>query len=79
MNVENMINEFAQQFQGKQLDSENRVHTNNDVNTFFDEEFDIDLEFQQYEQIEVPDFSNGRKGRFIHDFSKVRPLNDCLI
>jgi len=46
---------------------------NGNSNRFFDEEFDIDLEFEQYEKIEVPelpDFSNGRRGRFIHDFSK---------
>lgn len=39
---------------------------------FFDEEFDIDTESEQYERIEVPDFSNGRRGRYIHDFSMVR-------
>jgi putative uncharacterized protein (fragment) len=38
---------------------------------YFDEEFDIDIEMEQYERIEVPDFSHGRKGRFIHDFSAV--------
>jgi integral membrane protein 2B len=38
-------------------------------NTFFDEEFDIDIEYEEYERIEVPDFSHGRRGRFIHDFS----------
>lgn len=40
-------------------------------NTFFDEEFDIDIEYEEYERIEVPDFSHGRRGRFIHDFSVV--------
>lgn len=35
--------------------------------TFY-EEFDIDLEFGEYEKIDIPDFSKGRKGRFIHDF-----------
>jgi len=43
---------------------------NGNSNRFFDEEFDIDLEFEQYEKIEVPDFSDGRRGRFIHDFSR---------
>lgn len=38
---------------------------------YFDEEFDLDLEFEKYEKIETPDFSNGRKGRFVHDFAKV--------
>lgn len=35
----------------------------------FLEGFDLDLENEAYEKIEVPDFSRGRKGRFIHDFS----------
>jgi len=41
------------------------------VNTkdLMEEEFDLDLEFEEYERIEVPDFSKGRRGRFIHDFS----------
>jgi len=30
----------------------------------------LDLEFEKYEKIETPDFSNGRKGRFVHDFAK---------
>ena len=38
---------------------------------YFDEEFDLDLEFEKYEKIETPDFSNGRKGRFVHDFARV--------
>jgi len=37
---------------------------------YFDEEFDLDLEFGEYEKIETPDFTNGRKGRFIHDFAR---------
>jgi len=37
--------------------------------TFFSEEFDIDIDLEEYERIEVPDFSHGRRGRFIHDFS----------
>ena len=68
INVENMINELTRQMQGSAGDD--GVPQNN-LNNFFDEEFDIDLEFGQFEQIEVPDFSNGRKGRFIHDFAKV--------
>lgn len=40
-------------------------------NAYFDEEFDIDIEYDEYERIEVPDFSHGRRGRFIHDFSIV--------
>lgn len=60
---------------------------------FFQEEFDLDLEFERYEEIEVPDFSHGRRGRFIHDFAAnktgivdvegrrcfVMPLNRSLV
>lgn len=38
---------------------------------YLDEEFDLDLENEKYEKIDTPDFSNGRKGRFVHDFGKV--------
>ncbi|CAH0556542.1 unnamed protein product [Brassicogethes aeneus] len=33
---------------------------------YFQEEFEID---DDYEKIDVPDFKNGRNGRFIHDFN----------
>lgn len=60
---------------------------------FFQEQFDLDMEFEQYEEIEVPDFSHGRRGRFIHDFAAnktgivdvegrrcfVMPLNRSLV
>ncbi|XP_069698528.1 integral membrane protein 2C isoform X2 [Periplaneta americana] len=36
---------------------------------FFQEEFEIDLENENYEKINVPDFRDGRRGRFIHDFN----------
>ncbi|PNF29660.1 hypothetical protein B7P43_G15774 [Cryptotermes secundus] len=36
---------------------------------FFQEEFEIDLENEDYEKINVPDFRDGRRGRFIHDFN----------
>ncbi|RWS31058.1 Integral membrane protein 2B-like protein [Leptotrombidium deliense] len=39
------------------------------IDDFFDEEFDIDIELEQYERIEVPTFAHGRRGRFVHDFS----------
>uniref|UniRef100_A0A023G7H1 Integral membrane protein 2 n=1 Tax=Amblyomma triste TaxID=251400 RepID=A0A023G7H1_AMBTT len=62
-------------------------------NNVFQEQFDLDLEFEQYEEIEVPDFSHGRRGRFIHDFAAnktgivdvegrrcfVMPLNRSLV
>lgn len=35
----------------------------------FKERFEIDLENEHYEKIDVPDFRGGRQGRFIHDFS----------
>jgi len=35
---------------------------------FFREEFEIDLESEKYTKVEVPDFKNGRLGRFIHEF-----------
>jgi len=35
---------------------------------FFREEFEIDLEDEKYSKVEVPDFKNGRLGRFIHEF-----------
>ena len=37
----------------------------------FKERFEIDLEAEDYEQIDVPDFRGGRQGRFIHDFTNV--------
>lgn len=36
---------------------------------FFQEEFELDLENDVYEKIDVPDFRDGRRGRFIHDFN----------
>jgi hypothetical protein len=42
---------------------------------YLEEEFDIDLEFEEYEKIEVPDFSDGRKGRFVHDFAHVSVIS----
>lgn len=37
-------------------------------NTFFEEEFDIDIKTEQYERIGVPGFAHGRRAQFIHDF-----------
>lgn len=39
------------------------------VRNVFKERFEIDLENEHYEKIEVPDFRDGRQGRYIHDFS----------
>lgn len=35
----------------------------------FQEYFEIDFENERYERIDVPDFRDGRQGRFIHDFN----------
>jgi len=35
---------------------------------YFREDFELDLDEQKYAKIEVPDFKNGRMGRFIHEF-----------
>ncbi|KAJ9578195.1 hypothetical protein L9F63_005584 [Diploptera punctata] len=52
------------------LRRELRYECSNDKNEgFFQEEFDIDLENENYEKINVPDFRDGRRGRFIHDFN----------
>lgn len=41
----------------------------NDRSTFFREEFDLDLtDDNAYAKINVPDFQDGRVGRFLHDF-----------
>lgn len=40
-----------------------------DIDNFFKERFEIDLENEHYEKIDVPDFRGGRQGRFIHDFN----------
>lgn len=42
---------------------------NNNIKRFFKEHFEIDLENEHYEKIDVPDFHGGRQGRFIHDFN----------
>jgi len=64
MNVETMSTNLA-----KHMSSvENSLMS--ESNQYFDEEFDIDVEFEQYERIEVPKFSHGKRGRFVHDFAK---------
>ncbi|XP_020282861.1 integral membrane protein 2B [Pseudomyrmex gracilis] len=42
---------------------------NQEINNFFKERLEIDLENEHYEKIDVPDFRGGRQGRFIHDFN----------
>ncbi|CAG2183021.1 unnamed protein product, partial [Oppiella nova] len=65
INIETMINDLAKQMRESMDDS-----LLSESNQYFDEEFDIDVEFEQYERIEVPNFSHGRRGRFVHDFAK---------
>lgn len=48
------------------MDAERNVDS--DSRSFFKERFEIDLENEHYEKIDVPDFRGGRQGRFIHDF-----------
>lgn len=46
--------------------------------SFFKERFEIDLENEYYEKIDVPDFRGGRQGRFVHDFNIVSMLKYVL-
>ncbi|XP_018336590.1 integral membrane protein 2B [Agrilus planipennis] len=41
----------------------------NNLNEYFQESFELDLDDDVYEKIDVPDFREGRSGRFIHDFN----------
>lgn len=55
-----------------------------EVSNYFKERFEIDLQNEYYEKIDVPDFRGGRRGRFIHDFNSVcrniyQTLNKLLI
>ncbi|XP_054159867.1 integral membrane protein 2B-like [Oppia nitens] len=63
LDIESLINDLS-----KQMDDTFRNNLP-EMDHSFDEEFDIDVELQQYERIEVPNFSHGRRGRFVHDFS----------
>jgi len=45
------------------------LNATNGMENFFREEFDLDLsEEESYAKIDVPDFRDGRAGRFLHDF-----------
>jgi integral membrane protein 2B len=52
--------------QGDDNDDDN---FNNIIRNYFREGFEIDIEDEKYEKIDVPDFRDGRSGRFIHDFN----------
>lgn len=45
------------------------MDNDNDLKKFFEERFELDLASEEYEKIDVPDFKDGRNGRFIHDFN----------
>jgi hypothetical protein len=62
------MNEFLDYFQSL-IRSSSLIDDKTDG--FFQEEFEIDLENENYEKINVPDFRDGRRGRFIHDFNSV--------
>lgn len=46
------------------------------VSNYFQEQFELDLENEKFEKIDVPDFRDGRSGRFIHDFNTNKT---CII
>lgn len=58
-----MINQIAHFFRSGNDDWKRILNRN-----FFQENFEIDAA-NKYEKIDVPDFRNGRNGRFIHDFN----------
>lgn len=39
------------------------------MSNVFSEQFELDLQNENYEKIDVPDFKDGRTGRFVHDFN----------
>jgi len=38
---------------------------------YFRENFELDMDDEAFSKIDVPDFKNGRMGRFIHEFDSV--------
>uniref|UniRef100_A0A646QDI3 Integral membrane protein 2 n=1 Tax=Hemiscolopendra marginata TaxID=943146 RepID=A0A646QDI3_9MYRI len=72
---DNDLDAFSSRLRGRPVltdDSHERDHEvsmENGNQLFFKEEFEIDIEHDTFEQIDVPDFTGGRRGRFIHDFS----------
>lgn len=51
------------------LEEEDRAEFDRRISNFFQEGFELDLDNDRYEKIDVPDFRDGRSGRFIHDFN----------
>ncbi|XP_015185901.1 PREDICTED: integral membrane protein 2C [Polistes dominula] len=62
----NLFKNFARGSEPEEMDLQNNLDNNK---SFLKEHFEIDLENEHYEKIDVPDFRGGRQGRFIHDFS----------
>lgn len=42
-------------------------YSNDDVETFH-EDFNIGLSDDAYINVDIPDFKDGKRGRFVHDF-----------
>lgn len=51
--------------------AEQAMEIEKSISNTFKEGFEIDLENEDYEKIDVPDLKGGRQGRFIHDFNTV--------
>lgn len=51
------------------LEEEDRAEFDKRISDFFHEGFELDLDDERFEKIDVPDFRDGRTGRFIHDFN----------
>lgn len=65
----NLFKSLARASEQEAMDLERNV--DNNIKSFLKERFEIDLENEHYEKIDVPDFRGGRQGRFIHDFNIV--------
>lgn len=59
------------------MGSANRLYQSGDLSQNLDDDdeeylregFEIDIDRESYEKIDVPDFKDGRSGRFVHDFN----------
>lgn len=84
---------YGSDYLNSELDSSASLEDKDIPLSSFKEEVDLDLDSDMYEKITVPDFTGGRRGRFIHDFSAnktgiidlegrkcfVMPLNRTLV
>ena len=57
---------FSKPFADELRDVVNEINDKKD--DYFYEEFELDMVDETYSKITVPDFRDGRQGRFIHDF-----------